>query len=108
MKVRELKESELSKARNSAWKGCYNATFKDGWDAAIAYVRRIEECHCRCYSCKKPLIYPWDIDFTPDTSIIGVYGGDICGEINFCKECWSKLSKDERKKILRENFPNNY
>lgn len=95
MKISELTKDELFNAKIDIGMGFWHPTFSDGWESALTLAAQIEECHCRCHACKKPLLYPWnEMSQKPMQPFIKVYGGDICGEYNFCKECWSKLSDD--------------
>lgn len=98
MKIRDLKPEEIKEAKFSAFLHYGHPTFSDGWDAAIAYVKHIEECGCRCHSCQKPVTLP-------RLGLSGNYGGDICGELTFCESCWKKLSKEEKLKMANELLP---
>lgn len=97
MKIADLSFEELEKARINAHLGA-NSTFVSGWLAAIEFAKFIESCSCRCHKCHTP-VQP------PSLSKRSNYGGDICGELVFCKSCWSTLSHEEKMKMANELIP---
>jgi len=97
MKIADLTYEELEKARINAHLGS-PSTFTNGWLSALEFVRFIESCSCRCHKCHTP-VQP------PALNKRSNYGGDICGELVFCKSCWSTLSHEEKMKMAHELIP---
>jgi hypothetical protein len=92
MKIRELSNEELLDAKMRAGLCFGHPTFSDGWDAAINFAKYIEQCTCRCRNCHTPVGMGLN------------YGGDIMGEYTYCKDCWAKMSEDDKMRILHEDF----
>ena len=113
MQIKDLTPKEIIavKEKATASVGINNrAYYGFGFNFAIKFAKIVEKCKCRCHNCKKPIIFPWDIDNTVDMENlkefgIAVYGGDVCGEMDFCKECWSKLTDTDKKRLLKEITP---
>lgn len=97
MRICELTIEELEKARIRAHLGT-PSTFTNGWLSALEFVRFIESCACRCAKCHTPVQEPHLFGNSN-------YGGDICGELIYCKECWSTLSDEEKIKIAKSLTP---
>lgn len=97
MRIVDLTFDELEKARINAHLGT-PSTFTNGWFAAIDYIKFIESCTCRCHKCHTP-VQP------PALNKRSNYGGDICGELVFCKSCWSTLSHEEKMKMANDLLP---
>ncbi len=116
MQIKDLTPKEIMavKEKATASVGINNrAYYGSGFNLAIKFAKNVEKCKCRCHNCKKPIVYPWDMGDNIDADTlkdfgIGIYGGDICGELSFCKECWSKLTDTDKRRLIRENFPNKY
>lgn len=94
MRICELTNEELEKARIRAHLGT-PSTFTNGWLSALEFVRFIESCACRCAKCHTPVQEPHLFGNSN-------YGGDICGELTYCKDCWSTLSDEEKMKMANE------
>ena len=97
MRINELTNEELEKARIRSHLGT-PSTFTNGWLSALEFVRFIESCACRCAKCHTPVQEPHLFGNSN-------YGGDICGELTYCKECWKSMSDDEKKKIAKSLTP---
>ena len=113
MNIKDLKPKEIMAVKEKATSivGINNrAYYGSGFNFAIKFAKIVEKCRCRCNDCQKPIIYPWDIaDETERENLeefgIGIYGGDVCGEITFCKDCWSKLSDRDKRRIANSLSP---
>ena len=113
MNIRDLKPKEIMavKEKVTGAVGINNrAYYGSGFNFAIKFAKIVEKCRCRCSDCQKPIIYPRDIDGETEKENleefgIAIYGGDVCGEINFCEKCWSKLSDRDKKRLAKSLLP---
>ena len=113
MQIKDLSAKEIMtvKEKATASVGIANrAYYGSGFNFAIKFAKIVEKCKCRCHNCKRPIINPWDISSSNESDNleefgIGVFGGDILGQISFCKDCWSRLNDRDKKRIAKEVLP---
>ena len=101
MQIKDLTPKEIMavKEKATASVGINNrAYYGSGFNFAIKFAKIIESCSCRCHKCHTP-VQP------PSLNKRSNYGGDICGELVFCKSCWSTLSHEEKMKMANELKP---